>query len=115
MTPNYVEEVARDGFAIVPDLLDSEIISNMLEALVNANLENDQSQRAGKLFGIRNLLNVVPLTRDFANSPACRSLVEPILGTRARVVQGILGFIWTELMCPMTHYVYFRAHTSTAA
>ena len=89
MTPNYVEEVARDGFAIVPELLDSEIISNILEALANANLENDQSQRAGKVFGIRNLLNVVPLTRDLANSPACRSLIEPILGTRARIVRGI--------------------------
>ena len=89
MTPNYLEELARDGFAVVPAFLDSETISNILEALANAKIENSESQRAGKFFGIRNLLNVVPITRDLANSSPCRSLIEPILGTTARVVRGI--------------------------
>lgn len=89
MATNYVEEVARDGFAIVPQLLDSETISNILEALANVKIGNGESQRAGKFFGLRNLLNVVPFTRDLANDSVCRSLVAPILGTTARVVRGI--------------------------
>ena len=89
MPTNYVEEVAHDGFTVVPEFLDSETISNIFEALAIANLEDSESQRAGKLFGIRNLLNVVPFTRDLANNSACRSIVEPILGSTSRVVRGI--------------------------
>ncbi|HKS09391.1 MAG TPA: phytanoyl-CoA dioxygenase family protein [Pyrinomonadaceae bacterium] len=86
---SYVDDIARDGFAILPQFLDSETISRVLEALSLAKLDDGASQRAGKAFGIRNLFNVVPFTRDLANSPACRSLVEPILGFNARVVRGI--------------------------
>lgn len=81
--------IAHDGFAILPELLEPETISLALNALANAKLDNGESQRAGKAFGIRNLLNVVPFTRDLANSSACRSIVEPILGASARVVRGI--------------------------
>ena len=89
MKTSYVEDIANDGFAVVQELLDSETIHIILEALANARIENGESQRAGKVFGIRNLLNVVPFTRALANNAACRSLVEPILGSTARVVRGI--------------------------
>src|SRR6185312_16126261 len=85
----YVADVARDGFAIIDKVLDAATISLVLEALANAKIENGESRRAGKAFGIRNLLNVVPCTRNLANSSSCRSVVEPILGTEARVVRGI--------------------------
>ena len=86
MTTNYVEQIAQNGFAFVPEFLDSETNSTILEALANA---KGETHRAGKPFGIRNLLNVVPFTRDLANNFACRSIVEPILGRAARVVRGI--------------------------
>jgi ectoine hydroxylase-related dioxygenase (phytanoyl-CoA dioxygenase family) len=34
-------------------------------------------------------LNVVPSTRELANSFVCRELVEPVLGSAARVVRGV--------------------------
>ena len=86
---SYVDNIAHDGFAVFPDFLDSETVSRALEALANTKFENGDSQRAGKAFGIRNLLNVVPFTRELANSSACKSLIEPILGPNARVVRGI--------------------------
>jgi len=89
MKSAYLDEIARDGFAVVQEFLDTETINSVLEALAAAKIENGEGQRAGKFFGIRNLLNVVPLTRDLANNFACRSIVEPILGSTARVVRGI--------------------------
>ena len=89
MRINYVENIAQDGFAVVEELLDSETINNVLGALANAKIEGGESQRAGKFFGIKNLLNAVPFTRELANNSACRSIVEPILGSTARIVRGI--------------------------
>src|SRR5687768_6505987 len=89
MKPGYLDEITRDGFAVVQEFLDTEIIHSVLEVLAVAKIENGEGQRAGKFFGIRNLLNVVPFTRDLANNSACRSIVEPILGSTARVVRGI--------------------------
>jgi len=86
---SYVDNIAHDGFAVFPEFLDSETVSRALEALATTKIENGDSHRAGKAFGIRNLLNVVPFTRDLANSSACKSLVEPILGRNARVARGI--------------------------
>lgn len=86
---SYLDDIAHDGFAILPEFLDSETISSVLEALANANIDDGASQRAGKAFGIRNLFNAVPFTRELANSSLCRSVVEPILGPNARVVRGI--------------------------
>jgi len=86
---SYVDDIAHHGFAVLQDFLDSETISRALDALASAKIDNGESQRAGKAFGIRNLLNVVPFTRDLANSSVCRSIIEPILGPNARVVRGI--------------------------
>ena len=85
----YVDDVASHGFAVLEDVVDSETVSILLQEAANARIDNLDGQRAGKAFGIRNLLNVVPFTRDLANSSACRSIVEPILGSNARVVRGI--------------------------
>lgn len=86
---SYVDDIAHDGFAIFEEFLDSNTISLVLNSLANVKIDNGESQRAGKAFGIRNLLNVVPFTRDLANSSRCRSIVEPVLGPKARVVRGI--------------------------
>lgn len=85
----YVEDIARDGFAVLEDVIDSETVANLLRAVANAANRDLNRERAGKAFGIRNLLNVIPFTRDLANLHACRSIVEPLLGSAARVVRGI--------------------------
>ena len=89
MRTTDIEHLGKHGFVVLQEFLDDEIVSRVLAALANATPGNTESQRAGKAFGIRNLLNVVPFTRDLANSSACRSIVEPILGHEARVVRGI--------------------------
>lgn len=88
MTSDYVEAVERDGYAIIPDCLDDSTIDGLLAELQGVS-DEAVSRRAGRAFGIRNLLNVLPSARALAGSAGLRALVEPILGHEARVVRGI--------------------------
>jgi hypothetical protein len=115
LTPNYITDIAANGFAVQQNFLDSDAVAELLRARDKAKIDQVGSQRAGKPFGIRNLLNVVPLTRDLANSYACRSLVEAVLGIGARVVRGIYfdkhrdanwKVAWHSCLC-----AFLRLHT----
>ena len=83
------EDIERDGFVILDSVIDDKTLHLLLQLLTDVRDRDVHKQRAGKAFGIRNLLNVVPFTRDLADSSACRSIVESILGSSARVVRGI--------------------------
>jgi ectoine hydroxylase-related dioxygenase (phytanoyl-CoA dioxygenase family) len=85
----YIDDVERNGFAVIEHFVDSKTIDSLLGELANAGMNNLGSQRSGRVFGLRNLLNAVPFTHVFANSASIRSLVEPILGSTARVVRAI--------------------------
>ena len=89
MNISYSDDVARNGFAVIEHFVDSKTINLLLGEVANAGMDNLGSQRSGRVFGLRNLLNAVPFTRAFANSASIRSLVEPILGSSARVVRAI--------------------------
>ena len=86
---NYIDEIANDGFVVLQDFVAPAIVDSLLQQVVSAGTDNRGSHRAGLAFGIRDLLNAVPRTRAFANSDSIRSLVEPILGSSARVVRAI--------------------------
>ena len=84
---SYIDDIASNGFAVLDDVVDSGTVSLLLQEVTNVKI--DKLERAGKAFGIRNLLNVVPFTRDLANNHTFRSIVESILGSNARIVRGI--------------------------
>ena len=90
--PHNSEEfhlIANEGFAIWEDYIDARTVETLLQELEHAGVDRLGSRRAGKAFGLRDLMNVVPFTRTFANSTTLLSLVEPVLGRGARVVRGI--------------------------
>jgi ectoine hydroxylase-related dioxygenase (phytanoyl-CoA dioxygenase family) len=89
MNRGFVEAIERDGYAIVRDVIDGEAINLLVAEIENVSAGEAVRQRAGKPFGIRNLLNIVPSARALANDVRLRSLVEPVLGRRACVVRGI--------------------------
>lgn len=89
VSQTYIDLIARQGFVVIEGVVDAETIDSLTRELANAKVENYGSQRAGKAFGLRNLLNAVPVTRVLANSESLRSLVEPVLGKTARVVRAI--------------------------
>lgn len=86
---NGLETFTQAGFAIVPNVLDAARVDAVLAALANVQTTEAVKQRAGRAFGIRRLLDVVPTIRTLADSAALRALVDPVLGRDAQVVRGI--------------------------
>ena len=86
---NYVDEVARAGFAVIEGVVDADRVESLIQDLAKARINSRGSQRGGLTFGLRDLLNEVPSTRVLANSPLLKSVVEPITGSNSRVVRAI--------------------------
>lgn len=84
-----MKELKENGFAIIPKVIDEATVAALLNALATVRLNDAVKQRAGRAFGIRRLLELVPTVRALAESAALRTLVEPVLGNEARVVRGI--------------------------
>jgi len=84
-----MNEIEEKGFAIVPNVLPGGRAEELCQHLAAVSENEASSVRAGKAFGIRNLLEVVPATRSLANDPLLRSLVDPVLGEKAKVVRGV--------------------------
>ena len=89
---DFVEQIQKDGFAIASNILEPETVSLLIEQLNQ--LHKDRSIDAisckgSNAYGIRDLFNVVPITKTIAHSQKLLDLVQPILGSKARVVRGI--------------------------
>lgn len=78
-----------DGYSIVPDVASEAEIGTLLKALEAAS-DREAVRTRGEVYAIRNLLTLVPEVMAWAESKRCRELVEPVLGSGARPVRGIL-------------------------
>ncbi len=83
------DALGRDGFVIVPAAADAETIAALLRALDDVQ-DGQGVRRRGSIYGIRNLMDVVPEVGRFAASEAVRALVTPVLGAGAFPVRGTL-------------------------
>ncbi|MBC7796131.1 MAG: phytanoyl-CoA dioxygenase family protein [Pyrinomonadaceae bacterium] len=77
------------GFDIINNVFDNETVEHLTEKLSRLDFGETAKQRENVAFGVRNLLNIAPFVRDFADSEAVRNLIEPIAGEKARVVRAI--------------------------
>jgi ectoine hydroxylase-related dioxygenase (phytanoyl-CoA dioxygenase family) len=77
----YSREIAENGFRTIDSYLPPESIESLIADITALNLAPDRA-------GTRNLLELVPSIRRLSQSPQIRSLVAPILGETARVVNG---------------------------
>lgn len=80
---SFVEQLRRDGYAIVEGILDDEAVERYVTLL------NDESLSGMRRGGRRNLLALAAM-RQLAESEALMKLVRPILGEEAFPVRGIL-------------------------
>ncbi len=85
-----LDSLRRDGFAIVPKVLDEPVVQGLCTVIERAATGQAVRQRRGAVFAIRNLLAVVPEIRDVVSSAAVRNLIEPALRPDAFVVRAIL-------------------------
>lgn len=86
---SLLNEVARDGFAIVPDAVDTDTVDRLVAALGDVRDGGEVRRRDG-VYAIRNLLEAVPTIGVLARSAVLRGLVAPILGPEGFPVRGIL-------------------------
>jgi len=82
-------QIERDGFAVVPDVLDAQTVAALIDAVGGAG-DRAGSQRRGSVYAPRNLLEDVPVVAALADAPKVRSLIAPILGPDCFPVRGIL-------------------------
>lgn len=85
----YAKEIESNGFAIIPDVLDSGSVDSLIDRFALIPPSNATKQRGHRYFGIRNLLNVAPFVRELADSDQVRSIIERVVGKQAQVVRGI--------------------------
>ena len=85
----YSRQIEQDGFAILENVIDSTTLELLENELQHIEIDHLTNQRAGKAFGLRNLMAAAPLTRHLANSPSLSSIVEVVLRNTAQVVRAI--------------------------
>ncbi len=81
------QQVNRDGFAIVKDVVPVETVAALQSAVEKVIDEN--GLRSGSAYGTRSLLEKVAAVRELACSASLRKIVETILGRDCFAVRGI--------------------------
>ena len=79
---DILSSIEREGFTIVPGLLDEDSRLALLSEIDGLLSESPA--------GVRGLAAKVPSVNTLADSPAIRSLVTPVLGSDAQLVRSIL-------------------------
>jgi len=93
--PNSLSEaqqdaLRRDGYLLIPDAVGADTMASLIANLAALSESGGRRERAGQVYGVRNLLQASPAVRAVAASPAIRAAVEPILGASACPVRGLL-------------------------
>jgi ectoine hydroxylase-related dioxygenase (phytanoyl-CoA dioxygenase family) len=85
-----MKDFERDGFAIVPSVANDEEIAALIGGIEGAGANGFSYKRGRDRYAIRNLLEIVPAVKAFANLASVRILVKSILGAEAFAVRGLL-------------------------
>lgn len=86
---SYIQQIQQNGYALVPRFIDELTIEKLSADLLRVRDDSVVKERAGKAFGIRKLLDVVPAIRTLAESKIMQDLLIPILGAKIKIVRGI--------------------------
>ena len=79
----------KRGFEIIDNAFENQIIDRLTKELSRFDFGKSAKRRNSVAFGVRNLLNVAPVVKDFSDSESVRQIIEPIAGKNARVVRAI--------------------------
>ena len=87
---NFSDAVDRDGFAVVPEVIDDATIESLVDAIDHAGPLDAVLRRDEEVYGMRDLLRAIPEVRQLAGSWGLLDLVESVLGPGAFAVRGLL-------------------------
>ncbi len=82
-------KLEKTGFLIQKNVLDEKIIFLLLEALESLSLPKEISNKDERIYGVRDLLNLSPTVKEFAQSLAVKEIAEKFLGKKAKTVRAI--------------------------
>jgi ectoine hydroxylase-related dioxygenase (phytanoyl-CoA dioxygenase family) len=85
-----LDSLLRDGFAVVPDVVDLAVVDGLVQAIERAGPLDAVLRRDEEVYGMRDLLRAIPEVRLLAGSPQLLDLVESVLGPGAFAVRGLL-------------------------
>lgn len=91
MNRDVVDTVERDGFAILPDALEQDLVSALSDA-VSTFSDGGREQgvyRRGDVYALRNLFDLVPETKAALQATAVREVVRAVLGPEAFCVRAL--------------------------
>lgn len=86
---SYKEQMEKNGFVILPQVVKTETISQVIVALENLTESEHASEKEGELFALRNLFEVLPIAKEIALGADFLQIVERFLGENARLVRGL--------------------------
>lgn len=87
---DWVSKLQLKGVAIIPNILKPDQVAELIRAIERAQRATPVGKRSSSVYGMRNLLQIVPAVRRISGNAAIRSLVEPVLGSNAFPVRGLL-------------------------
>ena len=90
LAPSLPATLLRDGYAIVPDVIDDVPLTRLVSTLQEMNRGPEVRTRGAKTYAVRNLMRNVPEVRRLASSDEMRALTVPAVGEGARAVRAIL-------------------------
>lgn len=86
---DYVAQIRQAGFAVIARVVDDQTVDRLRRA-VEALGEREEVLRRGSIYGVRNLLEVLPEAAEIAADPVLRRLAEAVLGPGCFAVRGTL-------------------------
>ena len=75
--------------SIVRNTLDEKTILTLIDALSNLKASKLINRKDERVYGVRDLLNLLPAVQEFSQSRTVREIAENFLGKDARVVRAI--------------------------
>lgn len=82
-------EFEENGFVILENVLDDKTVSSLIETVAKLRLVKSVSRKNDAIYGLRNLLNLSPEIKEFAESETVNKLAKSFLGEKAKVVRAI--------------------------
>jgi ectoine hydroxylase-related dioxygenase (phytanoyl-CoA dioxygenase family) len=83
------DRVQRDGFALVPNIVDDLTIASVLDDLQLIEANEAVRRKQNLSYGIRNFVNLIPSARRLANSETILSIARAFAGERAQLVRSL--------------------------
>lgn len=84
-----IAEFETNGVAVLKNSLDAAAVADLIEKLSEIKISHAVKRKKDSVYGVRNLLNLSPAARRFAEGEAVVRTAKSFLGPAARVVRAI--------------------------